>query len=241
MHWKCHLVRFCSQKNTCNRNNYSYKNLPFFYKFSHNNTISPLFPYYKNISRYFLQTICFFFLQKTFLFHSSIAANIPAFPDVPALIPALFCTGSRNIPQILCGSCQFPAEASIIFLFSPPPSPLYSMSIFYHTFFKWQPPVSGSKKPAGIFQCPPVLFFYGNRMLAERAFYFYAIFTAMQCAAAINLSAELHIVVAGSGLPHFKHVDRVCSLPASLHERSRTDRLFSRSGIRTTHESQRLR
>lgn len=48
----------------------------FFYKFSHNNTISPLFPYYKNISRYFLQTICFFFLQKTFLFHSSIAANI---------------------------------------------------------------------------------------------------------------------------------------------------------------------
>ena len=46
-------------------------------------------------------------------------------------------------------------------------------------------------------------------MLAERTFYFYAIFTAMQCAAAINLSAELHIVVAGSGLPHFKHVDRV--------------------------------
>ena len=46
-------------------------------------------------------------------------------------------------------------------------------------------------------------------MLAERTFYFYAIFTAMQCATAINLSAELHIVVAGSGLPHFKHVDRV--------------------------------
>ena len=78
--------------------------------------------------------------------NTSIAANIPAFPDVPAPIPALFCTGSRNIPQILCGSCQLPVEASIIFLFSPPPSPLYSMSIFYHTSSKWQPPVSGSKK-----------------------------------------------------------------------------------------------
>ena len=82
---------------------------------------------------------------------------------------------------------------------------VYSITLFSNGNLQFP----GAKKPAGIFQCPPVLFFYGNRMLAERAFYFYAIFTAMQCAAAINLSAELHIVVAGSGLPHFKHVNRV--------------------------------
>ena len=84
--------------------------------------------------------------------------------------------------------------------------------------------------------------FYDNRMLAERTFYFYAIFTAMQCAAAINLSAELHIVVAGSGLPHFKHVDRVVVVcqPAFTSE-VELDRLFARSGIRPTHESQQLR
>ena len=41
--------------------------------------------------------------------------------------------------------------------------------------------------------------FYDNIILAEHSIV-YAIFTAMQCAAAMNLFDELHIVVAGSGL-----------------------------------------
>ena len=71
-----HLVRFCSQKNTCNRNNYSYKNLPFF---TNSLIIIPLVLFFHIIKIYqdiFSKQYVSSSFKKLFLFHSSIAAKI---------------------------------------------------------------------------------------------------------------------------------------------------------------------